>query len=71
MNYSCLKCKNMQLTLFWAFVLNANVSFDDEVFNEATAWIQSLQRMSTLISVSGEKIRTAFFNEQRAIIKTL
>ena len=70
-NYSCLKSNNIQLTLFCAFLLNAIVSFDDEVFNEASAWIRSLQRMSTLISVSGEKLRAMFFDAQRKIIRTL
>jgi hypothetical protein len=70
-NYSCLKSSNIQLTLFLAFVLNAIESFDDEIFNETCAWIHSLQRMSTLISVSGEKPRAMFFSEQHKIIDTL
>jgi hypothetical protein len=70
-NYSCLKSKNMRLTLFKTFKLNANLSLNDEVFNEACAWILSLQKMSTLISVSGEKIRATFFDAQRRIINTL
>jgi hypothetical protein len=70
-NYSCLKSKNVKLTLFRAFVLNASVSLDEEVFSEATAWIRSMQRMSTMISVSGEKIRTTFFNSQRKVVNTL
>ena len=70
-SYSCLKCKNLKLTLFRTFILNAIVSFDEEVFDETCAWIHSLQRMSTLISVSGEKLRAMFFDEQRKIIQTL
>ena len=70
-NYSCLKCNNLQLTLFRTFILNAVVSIDKEVFDETCAWIHSLQRMSTLISVSGEKLRAMFFDEQRKIIQTL
>ena len=71
MKYSCLKSKNMQLTLFWVYILNAIVSTDNEVFNETYNWIQSLQRMSTLISVSGEKLRAEFFDKQRMIISEL
>ena len=70
-NYSCLKSRNIQMTLFWAFILNAIVSMDDEVFNETTTWIRSLQRTSTLISFSGEITRNAFFNAQRKIIERL
>ena len=70
-NYSCLKSNNIKLTLFRAFILNATVTFDTEIFEETSAWINSLQRMSTLISVSGEKIRAMFFDTQREIINTL
>jgi len=70
-NYSCLKSKNIKLTLFRTFILNATISYDPEVFNETSAWISSFQRMSTLISVSGERIRTMFFNTQRDIVQTL
>ena len=70
-NYSCLKCRNIHLTLFKIYIINAVVSMDVEVFDETCAWIRSLLRMSTLISVSGEKIRATFFNEQRSIINTL
>ena len=70
-NYSCLKSKNIQMTLFFTFILNAIVSMDDEVFNETTTWIRSLQRTSTIISVSNEITRNAFFNAQRLIIDSL
>ena len=70
-NYSCLKSNNIHMTLFKVFLLNAVVSFDEDVFNEAIAWIRSLQRKSTLISVSGQRIRADFFNKQREIIHTL
>jgi len=70
-NYSCIESKNIHLTLFRAFLLNASVTFDEEVFNEVLSWMRTVQRMSTLISVSGEKIRTAFFDAQRKIIDTI
>ena len=70
-NYSCLKTKNLHLTLFRAFILNATVTFDIEAYNYACAWIHTMQRMSTLISVSGEKLRTMYFDAQREIINTL
>ena len=70
-SYSCLGSKNVHLTLFKAFVLNAVVSLSIDVFNEACYWISSMQRMSTLISVTGEKIRAAFFHTQRKLIQTI
>jgi len=70
-SYSCLQTKNINLTLIRAFILNATVTFDVEIFNYASAWIHAMQRMSTLISVSGEKARAMYFNTQREIINTL
>ena len=70
-SYSCLKTQNIHLTLFRTFILNATVTFDIEAFNYACAWIRSMQRMSTLISVSGEKTRTMYFETQRELINTL
>ena len=70
-NYNCLKTKDIHLTLIRAYMLNATVSFDVEVYNYTCAWILAMQRMSTLISVSGEKLRTMYFDAQRKIINTL
>jgi len=70
-NYSCLKTNDIHLTLIRAFLLNATVTFDVDVFNYTCAWIHAMQRASTLISVSGEKARTMYFDAQREIINTL
>jgi hypothetical protein len=70
-NYSCLKSSTIQFTLFKTYIFNAAASLDDEVYRETTAWIRSLQRMSTLISISGEKFRAIYFDAQRAIIHGL
>ena len=70
-NISCLKTKNIHLTLFRTFILNATVTFDVEAYHYASAWIHSMQRMSTLISVSGQKTRTVYFDTQRGIINTI
>ena len=70
-NYSCLKTPNIHLTLFRAFMLNAVVTFDEELYHYTCAWIQAMQKMSTLISVTNEKARTRYFQTQRDIINTL
>jgi len=70
-NYALIKSKNLCISIFKIFLLNSAISFDVEVFNETYTWIQSLQKTSTLISVSGEKIRTEFFEKQRQTINTL
>ena len=70
-NYSCLVSKNLNISLFRTFLLNSNAALDKDVFTEVHSWISALQRMSTLISVSGEIIRNEFFSKQREIINTL
>ena len=70
-NYSCIESKNLHISLIKTFLLNTSTALDTEVYKEVTSWIRYLQRMSTLISVSGEKLRTSFFDTQRKIINTL
>ena len=70
-SYCCIKSENLRISLFKTFLLNSNASYDEEVFNEVNTWIRALQKMSTLISVSGEKTRTEFFNAQRKLINSL
>ena len=70
-NYSILKSKNLRLSQFKTFLLNANYSLHEEVCTEVNSWISALQSASTLISVSGEKTRIAFFNTQRKILASL
>ena len=70
-NYCCLQSKDINVAFFRTFISNETVTFDIEVFNAAIAWINSLQRMSTLISVSGEKFRSEYIDKQREIILSL
>jgi hypothetical protein len=70
-NYSCLKSKNIYFTLLRVYLLNFVVGFNRDVYQETCAWIHYLQKMSTLISISGEKTRAVFLDEQRKIIDTL
>ena len=70
-NFSYIESKNMRITTYWAFLLNAFSSFESMFFDEIRSWLLSAQRLTTLISVSGEKKRTEFFKTQREIIDTL
>ena len=70
-NYSITKSKNLNISQFRTFLLNSNYSMHDEVCAEVNSWITALQSASTLISVSGEKIRSSFFKTQRQILNTL
>jgi len=70
-NYSILKSKNLNISQFRTFLLNANYSSHEEVCAEVNNWIIALQSASTLISVSSEKFRASYFNTQRKILNTL
>ena len=70
-NYSAIYSQSLYLSQFKTFLLNSNSSLDEDVYHRVSQWVLALQRKATLISVSGEKIRTEFFNTQRTIINTL
>ena len=70
-NYFCLKSSHTLFTMIRVFLLDFVVSYNSDLFKDTYTWIRTLQRTSTLISVSGEKLRTEFFDEQRKIIDTL
>ena len=59
---------NYRLSMLKAFTLNVISSFDLEMFNWLKSWMNSLKRSSTLITVSGEKERVRFFNDQYRLV---
>ena len=59
---------NYRLSMLKAFTLNVISSFDLEMFNRLKSWMNSLKRSSTLITVSGEKERVRFFNDQYRLV---
>jgi len=69
--YSYLQMDNFYLSRIKAFTLNATVSLDKDVFDRLKKWIESLKRLSVLITESGEIQRVQFFNEQRALVNTM
>lgn len=66
--YSYLQMENFYLSQVNAFTLNAAVSLDKDVCDHLKTWIDSLKRLSILISESGEIQRIQFFREQRELI---
>ena len=70
-NLGLIESKNIRISMYWAFLLNNFSSFDSLFFEEINSWLQSALRLTTLISVSGEKIRNKFINSQQMIIDTL
>ena len=70
-NFGYIESKNLRISLFRAFFLNSFSSLDSLLFDEISSWLLTAQRLTTLISVSGEKFRTEYFEKQREIINTL
>jgi len=70
-SYSTMKSQKLFYSQFKTFFLNSNISLDEDVYHKMSKWILGLQRKATLISVSGEKLRTEFFNTQRKYMQTL
>ena len=70
-NFGYIESKNMRISQFRAFLLNAFTSFESLLFDEINAWLNASLKLTTLISVSGEKIRSDFFASQRKLIDSL
>jgi len=70
-NFGFIESKNMRISQFRAFLLNAFTSFESLLFDEISSWLNASLKLTTLISVSGEKIRADFFAAQRKLIDTL
>lgn len=71
LSYWCVDINGHHISLMKAFVLNNFSSPDEQSYSILKTRISALLRSSTMISVSGEKQRKLFFDEQRTIIKTL
>lgn len=70
-NYSYISTKGLYISLIKVFILTGISSLDKKTFEKTKAWIQSLKRTSTLISICGEKQRIAFFEKQRKLVDQL
>jgi hypothetical protein len=69
--YSYLDSQNIRFSLIWAFLLNGISTYDEKTLKVIKNWIRSIIKTSTLISVTGEKQRTLYFEKQRKIIEEL
>lgn len=69
--YTYIEKNNFQISLFRVYSINSIDSQDPKICAIQKNWIQSLKRHSTLITVSGEVQRIAFFERQKEIIETL
>lgn len=70
-DYTYFEAPAFKLSMLKAFSLNAVATQDDKTFEKVKSWMQSLKRVSTLISESGEKQRVMFFEKQKMILDNL
>lgn len=68
--YCYLKTPNFKVSMIGAFSNYIN-ALDDEAYERMVSWTQSLKKLSTLISESGEIQRAQFFKKQREIVSLL
>ncbi|MDR0824981.1 MAG: hypothetical protein LBN74_07790 [Prevotella sp.] len=69
--YTYIQTEDARISHIKTFALNAVISLDESVCEKLKKWIDSLKRLSTLISESGEIQRAKFFKEQRELVNTL
>ena len=71
-SYSCIDSKSsLKFALIWSFIFNSILTFEEEMMAMMKSRIRSIIRTSTLLSVTGEKQRTQYFDTQRKIVEQL
>jgi len=70
-NHSCLEATGYHISLVRTLILNGAATTDESTFSHIKQWFLSLKRISTLISLSGEKQRINFFKKQREMVASL
>ncbi|MDH8700884.1 plasmid maintenance system antidote protein VapI [Dysgonomonadaceae bacterium PH5-43] len=70
-NYFYLDTKNIKISMLNTFIVSSAASYDENTFNFMKNWINSVIRISNLITVTGEKQRIIFFNSQRQLVDEL
>lgn len=69
--YTYVETNTLHLSLIKIFYMSSVISRDVAVFEGFKEWVQTLRRVSILISKSGELQRVHFFRKQRDIVNTL
>jgi len=71
-SYSCIDSKSsFRFALIWSFIFNSILTYDEDTLMMMKHRIRSIIRTSTLLSVTGEKQRTEYFDTQRKIVERL
>lgn len=70
-SYEYMEADNFKFSTVRLYSINGISTADQEVFEYHKAWIHSLRKYSTLISISGEMQRIQFFEKQRGYMSML
>jgi len=71
-SYSCVYSKSsFNFISIWPFIFSGILSYDEDMLNMMKRRICSIIKTSNLISVTGEKQRTDYFETQRKIVEQL
>jgi len=69
--YTYFESDDIHLSLIRAFILSSITTFDEETFKRTKGAINTLVKISTLITLTNEKQRVIFFENQHNIINEL
>ena len=70
-SYTYLGANNNHFSMIKAFITSYITSYDENTFEKMKNWIQSLIKISTLITLTNEKQRVLYFENQRKIVSEL
>ena len=70
-SYTYLESENIHFSMIKTFILSSVNSMDENTFEKMKKWIQSLIKISTLITLTNERQRVLYFEKQRKIIDEL
>lgn len=69
--YTCIESPTLKRGMIKSFLLNTITSQDESTFERIKQWMNSVKRISMLISQSGEQQRILYFNQQRDTVASL
>jgi hypothetical protein len=70
-NYCYMEAGSTKFSMIKTFLLTSVTSTDEHTFEKMKKWIHSFIKISTLITIAGEKQRILYFEAQRKIVNEL
>jgi len=69
--YTYFEAPTVHISMIKVFIMSYITSYDRNTFEKTKSWINALIKISTLITLTNEKQRVLFFENQRKIINEL